>query len=142
VVKRFDSKKDLTFPIILGFIFLIYASIGFSILINDGDYSAIYLLAGVWIGLVVMFFVVIKSTFYSIDDEYLICHTLGFKKKITLSDIKKIVPQKGLYAGFKINTAWKGIVVHYGKWDEILISPADEKGLIEAVRLKNPNLTA
>ncbi|MFM7386939.1 MAG: PH domain-containing protein, partial [Bacteroidota bacterium] len=65
---------------------------------------------------------------------------LGFRKKISIHEITKIEQQKGLYAGLKINTAWKGLVVSYGKWDEILISTADEAGFIEAIKAKNPSL--
>jgi hypothetical protein len=57
-----------------------------------------------------------------------------------MNEIAKIEHQKGLYAGLKINTAWKGLVVSYGKWDEILISPADEAGFIAAIKAKNPSL--
>mgnify|MGYP002149688088 CR=1 FL=1 len=52
----------------------------------------------------------------------------------------KIEEQKGLFAGLKINTAWKGLVVSYGKWNEILISPAEEEGFIAAIKAKNPTL--
>lgn len=81
-----------------------------------------------------------KTTFYIVDEEHLICHIFGFKKKIPLKEITKIEPQKGIYAGLKINTSWRGIVVYYGKWNEILISPSDESGFIAAIRAKNPNL--
>jgi hypothetical protein len=69
-----------------------------------------------------------------------VCHIFGFKKRIRVSEIRRIEPQKGFYTGLKINTAWKGIVVTYGKWDEILISPAQEQQFIEALKTKNPTL--
>jgi len=59
---------------------------------------------------------------------------LGFKKRIDLEQIRKIEPQHGIYAGLKLSTAWKGIVVHYGKWNEILISPADEADFIQEIQ--------
>jgi hypothetical protein len=33
-------------------------------------------------------------------------------------------------------------VVSYGKWDEILISPAQEQLFIETIKAKNPTLQA
>lgn len=142
MVIRFESKKDLTFPIIWGFLFIIYSTIAFTIYYIGGDISEIYALAYVWIGLGVFFYLLLKTTFYTVDQEHLVCHIIGFKKKIPLKEIKKIEPQKGLYAGLKINTAWKGLVVSYGRWDEILISPAQEQLFIETIKAKNPTLEA
>jgi hypothetical protein len=140
LVIRFESKKDWTFPIIWGFVFIVYAAIAVMICYNGGDFSEIYVLAGVWIGLGILFYILLKTTLYTVDEEHLICHIVGFKKKILLKEIKKIAPQKGIYAGLKINTSWKGIVVYYGTWNEILISPSDESGFIAAIQAKNPTL--
>jgi hypothetical protein len=96
----------------------------------------------VWLGLGFLFWLLLKTTYYTLDEENLTCHIFGFKKRIPLNEITRIEPQKGLYAGLKINTAWKGIVVSYGQWNEILITPADEKGFIEAVQTRNPNVSA
>jgi len=140
LVIRFESKKDWTFPIIWGFIFIVYAAIAVTICYNGGTISELYVLAYVWIGLGALFYLLLKTTFYTVDQEHLVCHIFGFKKKIPLKEITKIEPQKGIYAGLKINTSWRGIVVYYGKWNEILISPSDESGFIAAIRAKNPNL--
>ncbi|MEY3050185.1 MAG: hypothetical protein RL365_2223 [Bacteroidota bacterium] len=142
MVIRFESKKDWTIPIIWGFLFIIYSTIAFTIYYIGGDISEIYALAYVWIGLGVFFYLLLKTTFYTVDQEHLVCHIIGFKKKIPLNEITKIETQKGLYAGLKINTAWKGLVVSYGKWDEILISPAQEQLFIETIKAKNPTLKA
>jgi hypothetical protein len=142
LVIRFESKKDWTIPIIWGFLFIIYSTIAFTIYYIGGDISEIYALAYVWIGLGVFFYLLLKTTFYTVDQEHLVCHIIGFKKKIPLNEITKIETQKGLYAGLKINTAWKGLVVSYGKWDEILISPAQEQLFIETIKAKNPTLKA
>jgi len=142
VVIRFESKKDLTFPIVWGLIFFIYTAVGVGIVYTNNDYSALYSLACVWLGIGFLFVILLKTTYYTINDEHLVCHIFGFKKKVLINEIKKIEPQKGLYAGVKINTAWKGLIIYYGKWNEILISPAQEQQFIETIKARNPSLEA
>lgn len=139
---RFESKRDWTFPFIWGFLSIIYSIVGIVIISSGGNYSELIVLAVVWVLQGTFFYIFLRTTFYTIDEEQLVCHIFGFKKRIRLSEIRRIEPQKGFYAGLKINTAWKGIVVSYGKWDEILISPAQEQLFIEMIKAKNPTLQA
>ena len=139
---RFESKRDWTFPFIWGFLSIIYSIVGIVIISSGGNYSELIVLAVVWVLQGTFFYIFLRTTFYTIDEEQLVCHFFGFKKRIRLSEIRRIEPQKGLYAGLKINTAWKGLVVSYGKWDEILISPAQEQLFIETIKAKNPTLQA
>ena len=137
---RFESKRDWTFPFVWGLLSIIYSSVGIVIISSGGNYSELIVLAVVWALQGTFFYLFLRTTFYTIDEEYLVCHIFGFKKRIRVSEIRRIEPQKGFYTGLKINTAWKGIVVTYGKWDEILISPAQEQQFIEALKTKNPTL--
>lgn len=139
---RFESKRDWTFPFVWGLLSIIYSSVGIVITSNGGNYSELIVLAVVWALQGTFFYLFLRTTFYTIDEEYLVCHIFGFKKRIRVSEIRRIEPQKGLYAGLKINTAWKGLVVSYGKWDEILISPAQDQLFIETIKAKNPTLQA
>jgi len=141
-VIRFESKRDWTFPFVWGFLSIIYSIVGIVIISNGGDYSELIVLAVVWALQGTFYYLFLKTTFYTIDEEYLVCHSFGFKKRIRVSEIRRIKPQNGFYAGLKINTAWKGMVVTYGKWDEILISPAQEQQFIETIKTKNPTLQA
>jgi len=141
-VIRFESKRDWTFPFIWGFLSIIYSIVGIVIISSGGNYSELIVLAVVWVLQGTFFYFFLRTTFYTIDEEQLVCHIFGFKKRIRLSEIRRIEPQKGYYAGLKINTAWKGIVVSYGKWDEILISPAQEQLFIETIKAMNPTLQA
>jgi hypothetical protein len=83
--------------------------------------------------------VIQRSTFYEIrDKEDLICKMLFFKKQIPIQTIRKIERSNGLYVGWKMNTSWKCLVVHYNKYDELLISPENETEFIrEITRLNN-----
>lgn len=140
MVMRFESKRDWTFPIIWAFVFLVYSFIGFFIVMEGGHYFDLILLFVVWIGIGLLFYLFLITTYYTLEEDELICHVLGFKKRILVKEIRKIETKKGLYAGLKINTSWKGLVISYGKWDEILISPADEVEFISAIQAKNPTL--
>lgn len=137
---RFESKKDWTIPFVWGFLSIIYSIVGIVIVSGGGNYSELTLLAVVWALQGTIFYLLLKTTFYTIDEEHLVCHIFGFKKRIRVSEIRRIEPQTGFYAGLKINTAWKGMVLTYGKWDEILISPAEEQLFIETINAKNPTL--
>ena len=137
---RFESKKDWTIPFVWGFLSIIYSIVGIVIISGGGNYSELTVLAVVWALQGTFFYLFLKTTFYTIDQEHLVCHIFGFKKRISISEIRRIEPQTGFYAGLKINTAWKGMVVTYGKWDEILISPAEEQLFLETINAKNPTL--
>jgi len=139
-VIRFESKKDWTIPFVWGFLSIIYSIVGIVIVSGGGNYSELIVLAVVWVLQGTFFYLLLKTTFYTIDEEHLVCHIFGFKKRIRVSEIRRIEPQTGFYAGLKINTAWKGMVLTYGKWDEILISPAQEQLFIETINAKNPTL--
>lgn len=139
---RFSSKRDWTFPAIWLVILVIFGLVGWGIYFYEGKSEGIINLFLVWISIGLLFLLLLKTTYYTINDQELICHTMGFKKRIALENIKKISIQKGVYAGLKINTSWRGIIISYGKWSEILISPSDEKNFIDVLKSKCPNLMA
>jgi hypothetical protein len=112
----------------------VYAAVGVFAYLLEGSPSELWLLFVVWILLGLFFYAILKTTYYTITETQLVCHFLGFKKRIDMDQIRKIEPQRGLYAGLKLSTAWKGIVVHYGRWDEILISPANETVFIQEIK--------
>ena len=86
MVIRFESKKDLTFPIVWGLIFFIYTAVGVGIVYTNNDYSALYSLACVWLGIGFLFVILLKTTYYTINDEHLVCHIFGFKKKVPINE--------------------------------------------------------
>lgn len=131
---RYASKRDWTLFFVWIFVFFVYATVGVFAYFQEGSLSELWILFAVWIVLGMFFLAILKTTYYTITETQLVCHFLGFKKRIALDQIRKIEPQRGLYAGLKLSTAWKGIVVHYGKWDEILISPADETAFIQEIK--------
>jgi hypothetical protein len=49
--------------------------------------------------------------------------------------------QTSLFAGWKISTAYKGVIITYNKYDELLISPEnEEKFLLEVTNRINKSI--
>jgi hypothetical protein len=98
----------------------------------NGDVSAFYGLAIIWLFLALfLLWILPKTTHYTFLDDHLLCQSVGIKKRIYYETFKKIEPSNGLYAGWKMSTAWKCLVLHYNKYDELLISPANEEEFIK-----------
>jgi hypothetical protein len=61
---------------------------------------------------------------------------MGLKKRIYYCTFNKLEPANGLYAGWKMSTAWKCLVLRYNKYDELLISPQNEVAFTELFEAK------
>jgi hypothetical protein len=131
---RFETKRDNTFIFIFLFVFVLYSVIASYSIIAENDYSVIWPFSLVLAILTLLFYLIVKTTYFVFEENQLVCRSLFFKRSISYSDIKKIEKQKGLYVGFKMSTAWKGIVVHYNKYDELLVSPEREEEFIQEIQ--------
>ena len=123
----FRAKKDYTFLIVFLFVLLLYSGISLFTIIYEDDYSVIWVFLIVLTFLALLFISIYKTTYFRLDQHNLFCKSLIFKKEIPYSSIRKVEKQQGIYAGVKFSTAWKGIIVHYNKYDELLISPENEE---------------
>jgi hypothetical protein len=129
---RFRTKTEWFLWAAVGFVFLIYLGVGFLMYLPNGDVSAFYGLAIIWLFLALfLLWILPKTTHYTFLDDHLLCQSVGIKKRIYYETFKKIEPSNGLYAGWKMSTAWKCLVLHYNKYDELLISPANEDEFIK-----------
>jgi len=129
---RFRTKTEWFLWAAVGFVFLIYLGVGFLMYLPNGDVSAFYGLAIIWLFLALfLLWILPKTTHYTFLDDHLLCQSVGIKKRIYYETFKKIEPSNGLYAGWKMSTAWKCLVLHYNKYDELLISPANEEEFIK-----------
>jgi energy-coupling factor transporter transmembrane protein EcfT len=129
----FRAKKDYTFLIVFLFVLLLYSGISLFTIIYEDDYSVIWVFLIVLIFFALLFISIYKTTYFRLDQHNLFCKSLVFKKEIPYSSIKKVEKQQGIYAGIKFSTAWKGIIVHYNKYDELLISPENEEIFIAKI---------
>ena len=129
----FRAKKDYTFLIVFLFVLLLYSGISLFTIIYEDDYSVIWVFLIVLTFLALLFISIYKTTYFRLDQHNLFCKSLVFKKEIPYSSIRKVEKQQGIYAGVKFSTAWKGIIVHYNKYDELLISPENEEIFIAKI---------
>jgi energy-coupling factor transporter transmembrane protein EcfT len=130
----FRAKKDYTFLIVFLFVLLLYSGISLFTIIYEDDYSVIWVFLIVLTFLALLFISIYKTTYFRLDQHNLFCKSLIFKKEIPYSAIKKVEKQQGIYAGVKFSTAWKGIIVHYNKYGELLISPENEEIFIVKIQ--------
>lgn len=138
---RFETKRDYTFPLIFLFVVLVYAGIAIYTVIVENDYSVIWAFSVILTLLGVFFYAIVKTTYFVFEAEQLVCHSFFFKRKIPYSTIRKIEKQKGLYAGLKMSTAMKGLVIYYNQFDDLLISPERENDfIIELEKRIHPKL--
>jgi hypothetical protein len=131
---RFETKRDNTFLFIFLFVLVLNSGIASYSIIYENDYSVIWPFSLILISLALLFFLIFKTTYFVFEECQLVCRSLFFKRSISYSDIRKIEKQKGIYAGFKMSTAWKGLVLHYNKYDELLVSPEREDEFIQEIK--------
>ena len=130
----FRAKKDHTFLIVFLFVLLLYSGISLFTIIYEDDCSVIWVFLIVLTFLALLFISIYKTTYFRLDQHNLFCKSLVFKKEIPYSSIRKVEKQQGIYTGVKFSTAWKGIIVHYNKYDELLISPENEEIFIVKIQ--------
>ncbi len=130
----YRAKRDWFFGLIWLFVFVLYSFIGLIEVVVNQSYESLLILYSISVLLGILFIVIKRYTFYEIrEKEVLICKMLFFKKKIPINTIRKIERANGLYVGWKMNTSWKCLVVHYNKYDELLISPENETEFIKEI---------
>jgi fatty acid desaturase len=132
---RFSGKRDFFYFYIWLAILIPYGGICAFIYSQEHDFTPIYILGGVWILLGLFMHFTVRSTHYTfIDDETLVCQTMYFfKKRITVQSIRKFEKSNGFYAGWKMSTSWDCLIIHYNKYEELLISPENEELFIAEV---------
>jgi hypothetical protein len=127
----FKAKKDGFRWAIIGVVFAVYTGVSLLIYFTERKPDAFYGLALVWVLLsIFIVWLLPATTRYTFLEDHLICQSMGFKKRIYYTTFNKLEPSNGFYSGWKMSTAWKCIVVHYNKYDELLISPENETGFI------------
>jgi hypothetical protein len=132
-MKKFQSKKGSLFKGLLGTLvgIFIYS------LISDKfswHFSIVILLSlsfMIWI-----FF----STYYVLENNLLKYRSGFVKGEIEIASIQEIHPDKTLWYGLKPALAQKGIIIKYNKFDEIYISPEDNKKFTDELIKINPSI--
>lgn len=63
-----------------------------------------------------------------------------FKGEIEIASIKELEVGATMYVGMKPALAFKGIIVKYGKFDDIYIAPENNEELVSDLLAINPSI--
>lgn len=137
---KFISRKSVFFGVlILGFaaFLLLFPAFGIPLgWIEQPDFWMLIPCLAIAALLVWLYF----GTNYKLTDTELIYRSGPLRGKIPISEIREIVKGKTLYAGIKPAMASKGLIVRFGKYDEIYISPATNESFIAEILKRNPRI--
>ena len=128
----FKTRVDLFYKLVVAFIFVLFSFILYSIDLKKDTFGFCITL-GIQILIMLFFIGSALTTKFTISSSELICGTFYWKKRIPFTSIRKVEKQIGLFAGWKISTANKGVIIHYNKYDELLISPDREQIFISEI---------
>jgi len=141
-VRKFKSEKDAFLgAIIWGTIFL---CIGMTVLmVNAINRNGLLLTILILIPIVASLLLLVSvwfNTNYTIENTSLYCKGGPFHRRLDINKITKIVKGKNLWVGFKPALARKGLIIKYGKWNDIYISPKDKDTFIAQLKHLNDKI--
>lgn len=137
---KFSSRKSILFSILVFGIAIFL--IGFSVfglvfkLIEKADSWMVIPFTIIAAFLLWIYF----GTYYQLTDTELVYRSGPLRGKIPLDQVREIVRGKTLYSGIKPATAGKGLIIKFGKYDEIYISPDSNDSFISEIRKRNPEI--
>ena len=127
---RFKTKVDWFYKSIILILLAVFIVGEVSIYQNENTFEAV--MFGLIFLLIISFLIAaIFTTHFTFESDHLLCKYSFWKHKIPFATIKKIERQHSfIYAGWKMSTSAKGLIVHYNSYDELLISPENEDEFI------------
>jgi hypothetical protein len=139
--KVFKSKTDPLYLSIIGGVILFVLVITFfnfeKMEIHSEGLIFIIIINSFIIGLLSwMFF----GTHYKLSSEYLSYRCGPFYGKIEIASIHQILVNETMYVGFKPATARNGLIIKYNKYDDIYISPIDNKTFVQEILKLNSQI--
>jgi len=96
----------------------------------------------VLLGGLILFVIAVKNTKYYIDENVLVSQVLFYKYKVNIETIRKIEYNHTIFVGTTTKLGWdtKGLIVHYNKFDDFFISPANKEQFINNLLQLNPDI--
>ena len=120
---KFKSTKDVLFQaLILGIVggcISLIVSVGLATGLDKSSYVTISLLLLICAFLLWSYY----GTYYELTQKQIKYNCGPIKGKIEIKEIREVIKGKTLWVGLKPATARKGLIIKYGKFDEIYISP-------------------
>ena len=122
-ILKFKSKKDFLFQLItlgiVGFCISMVVVEGVGTELDKWNFITINISLFVCGFLLWIYY----GTYYVLTQTHLKYNCGPIKGKIEIKEIREIIKDKTLWVGLKPATARKGLIIKYGKYDEIYISP-------------------
>lgn len=135
------SRKDLLFITIYVIVFTFNLYITYSIItrtiINIEDYIGLVAIAILNLFLLWIF----TGTKYQIDNTTLKYFSGPIRGEIDIRTITKIEKGKTMWTGMRPAMARKGIIIYYGKFNSIYISPESNEAFTKYLLKINPDIT-
>ena len=140
---RFESKRDPLYGIVFIIIILIILlSVGSMFWAEEEIPLLIMIPTCVFCLAVIGFIIWIwLNTYYEIRDGLLHYRSGPINGKLSVKSIIKITQNQTMYAGTKPALARNGLIITYGKWNEIYISPMHADELIKELKKINKGIT-
>lgn len=137
---KFSSRKSVFFSLlVLGSVIFL---MGFSICglifgwIERSDFWVVIPFSLISALLLWIYF----GTYYQLTETELIYCSGPIRGKIRIPEIREIVKGKTMYAGLKPATAAKGLIIKFGKYDEIYISPVTNDLFVAEILKRCPQI--
>jgi len=145
-ILKFKSKKDFLFQLIIlgivGFCISMVVVEGMGTGLDKWNFITINILLFVCGFLLWVYY----GTSYELTQTHLKYNCGPIKEKIEIKEIREIIKDKTLWVGLKPATARKGLIIKYGKYDEIYISPETNDKFInhilelnDAIKITTPD---
>lgn len=83
---------------------------------------------------------ILYGTWYTIDKKYITYCSGPLRGKIEIVTIHTVISGKNLYVGYRPATATKGVILKYGKYDDIYFSPETNETFIAELLKINPSI--
>ena len=99
-----------------------------------------YIAVTVSVAVIVFIQWILHGTHYEITNTHFKYRAAFFTGEIPLDNISELIVGKTMWAGFKPATARKGIIIKYGKFNEIYISPDSNESFVKKIKELNPEI--
>ncbi|MGO2358663.1 PH domain-containing protein [Mesonia sp.] len=136
---KFKSRKDTFFRVFIFVFSGLLLGIIFSRIFFAGKYEFL------WIDILLLVVVALLiwlyfGTKYELTQSELKYQSGPISGKIEIDEINEIIKGKSLWSGLKPATARNGLIIKYGKYDEIYISPKTNDRFVKKILELNENI--
>ena len=81
------------------------------------------------------------GTYYQLDDEYLICRSGPFRKKVPVRKIVRIARNVRAFSGRRPALSFRYLQIRYNTYDDVFIAPENEEAFIADLIRVRPEIS-